>query len=110
MKASPLAQVKDQFGSKEDLVKAVKDLATDDLFLDRVNDDKGLERVSNKKLLHLHAVLTEVKEMGGRDKLIGEICDVENRKDEGYKERLGRWPTPRLLDWYKSAKKRAAKA
>lgn len=108
MKASPLAQVKDRFGSKEDLVKAIKDLASDDLFLDRVNDDKGLERVSNGKLLRLHAVLSEVKEsFGSRDKLIDAICEVEKRKDEGYRERLVRWPTPRLYDWYQAAKKRA---
>lgn len=108
MKASPLAQVKDRFGSKEELVKAIQALANDDLFLDRVNEDKGLERVSNQKLLRLHAVLTEVKDQfGSRDKLIDAICDAEGRKDETYKERFGRWPTPRLYDWYKAAKKRA---
>lgn len=112
MKASPLAQVKERFGSKEKLVEAVKDLATDELWIDRVNEDKGLERVSNQKLLHLHAVLSEVKsQFGSRAKLIDAICDIEKRtKDEGYRERLGRWSTPRLYDWYKSAKKRAAAA
>lgn len=105
---SPLAQVKERFGSKEDLVKAVRDLASDDLFLDRVNDDKGLDRVSNKKLLHLHAVLSEVKEsFGSRAKLIDAICETEKRKDAGYRDRLGRWSTPRLLDWLKGAKARA---
>ena len=105
---SPLARVKEQFGSKEDLIKAVRSLATEALFLDRVNDDKGLERVSNQKLLHLHAVLTEVKEsFGSRDKLIDAICEVEKRKDAGYRERLARWSTPRLLDWHKSATARA---
>ena len=103
MKASPLAQVKERFGTKEALVAAVRDLANDDLFLDRVSEDKGLDRVSNKKLLHLHEVLTTVKdEFGSRSKLIDAICEIESRKDEGYRTRLGRWPTPRLLDWYRS--------
>src|SRR5690242_14215588 len=108
MKASPLAQVKDRFGSKDELVEAVKGLATDELWIDRVDEDKGLERVSNKKLLHLHGVLSEVKEQfGSRTKLIDAICDVEKRaKDEGYRDRLSRWSTPRLYDWYKAAKKR----
>ncbi len=109
MKASPLAQVKDRFGSKEQLVEALKDLATDELWIDRIDEDKGLERVSNNKLLRLHGVLTEVKEQfGSRSKLIDAICEAEKRKDEGYRDRLGRWPTPRLYDWYKSAKKRAS--
>lgn len=103
MKAAPLAQVKDRFGSKEELVAKIRDLATDDLFLDRVNEDKGLERISNQKLLHLHDVLSAVKEkFGNRGALIDAICDAEDRKDEGYKERLGRWPTPRLWDRYRA--------
>ncbi|HEY8427806.1 MAG TPA: hypothetical protein VIL20_05505 [Sandaracinaceae bacterium] len=110
MKASPLTQVKERFGSKDKLVEAVRELATEELWIDRVDEDKGLERVSNKKLLHLHAVLSEVKsQFGSRAKLIDAICELEKRtKDEGYRERLRRWPTPRLYDWYKSAKKRAA--
>ena len=108
MKPSPLAEVKDRFGSKDKLVDAIKDFG-DDLLLDRTNEDKGLERVSNRKLLHLHEVLSTVKdEFGSRDKLIDAICEVESRKDEGYRTRLERWPTPRLWDWYRSAKKRAS--
>ena len=107
MKPSPLAQVTSRFGTKGDLVAAIRELATDDLFLDRVNEDKGLERVSNQKLLHLHDVLTAVKsDFGTRDGLITAICETEKRTDEGYRERLRRWPTPRLFDWYKAAKKR----
>ena len=103
MKASPLAEVKDRFGSKEKLVDAVRELAGEELFVDRVNEDKGLERVSNKKLLHLHAILTEVKgKFGSRAKLVDAILEAEGRKDQGYRERLERWPTPRLWDWYKS--------
>lgn len=109
MKASPLAQVKDRFGSKDKLVEAVQELATEELWIDRVDEGKGLERVSNKKLLHLHAVLSQVKgEFGSRSGLIDRICELEKRgKDDGYRDRLSRWPTPRLLDHYKAAKKRS---
>ena len=53
---SPLNLVKERFGDKASLVAAVEKLATDDLWLDRVSEDKGLKRVSKAKLLHLHEV------------------------------------------------------
>ncbi|MFW5920670.1 MAG: hypothetical protein ACOCUS_02430 [Polyangiales bacterium] len=97
---SPLAEVKDRFGDKSKLVAAVQKLATDDLWIDEVNDEKGLTLVSNRKLLHLHDVLSKVKEQhGSRDELIAAIMEREGRaKDEGYRERLQAWPTPRLWD------------
>lgn len=109
MQTSPLTLVKERFQNKEGLVKAVQQLATDDLWLDRINEDKGLARASNRKLLHLHEVLSTVKEQfGSRAKLIDAIAELEKRaKDDGYKQRLQRFPTPRLLDAYRAAKKRA---
>ncbi len=109
MKKTPLSVVKERFESKEKLVEAVQKLATEELWLDRVNDDKGLERVSNQKLLRLHDVLSTVKkDFGSRAKLVGKILEIEKRtKDEGYKTRLERFPTPRLLDHYRSVSKRA---
>ncbi|UJR80623.1 hypothetical protein [Sandaracinus amylolyticus] len=111
MKSSPLAQVKERFNDKAGLVSAVKELAQGDLWIDRVDGDKGLDCVSNKKLLHLHAVLTSVKsEFGGRGGLISAILEAEKRsKDEGYKTRLERMSTPRLVDQLMAARK-AAKA
>jgi hypothetical protein len=114
MKKSPLAIVKDKFGEKKKLVEAVKALATEELWLGRTNadrdgGDKGLERVSNAKLLKLHETLTTVKEkFGTRAKLIDAILETEKRtKDAGYKSRLEAHPVPRLFDHYRSAKKRA---
>ena len=105
---SPLAQVKERFTDKAGLVKAVKALAKDDLFIDRVNEDTGLDHISNAKLLHLHDVLSAVKkEVGSRDKLIAAILKAEKRKDDGYKARLEKQSTPRLWDHYKAAQKRA---
>ena len=113
---SPLATVKAKFGDKTKLVEAVKALATEELWVGRTNSDRGgdrgLEHVSNAKLLRLHAIFTEVKEkFGSRAKLIDEVLAAENRsKDGDLKKRLERYPVPRLYDLYKSAKKRAAHA
>lgn len=110
---SPLAIVKEKFGDKTKLVEAVKALATDELWLGRTSadrgNDRGLEHVSNAKLLRLHAIFSEVKEkFGTRAKLVDEILAAENRsKDAGLKKRLEAYPVPRLYDLYKSAKKRA---
>lgn len=111
-KKTPLQTAKEKFGDKAKLVEAVKGLATDDLWLGRTSEDKGLERVSNAKLLRLHATFSTVKEkFGTRDKLIGAILEVEKRvKDDGFKKRLGEYPVPRLYDMWQSATKRAKHA
>jgi hypothetical protein len=116
MKKAPLALVKERFGEKAKLVEAVRALATEELWLGRTNadrgGDKGLEHVSNAKLVRLHDTLSQVKkDFGSRAKLIDAICELEKRtKDEGYKKRLGAWPVPRLFDNYKAAKKRSDRA
>ncbi|APR87743.1 hypothetical protein A7982_13092 [Minicystis rosea] len=113
---SPLATVKDKFGDKTKLVEAVKALATDELWIGRTSEDRGndrgLEHVSNAKLLRLHAIFSEVKEkFGTRAKLVDEILASENRtKDAGFKKRIEAYPVPRLYDLYKSSKKRAKAA
>jgi len=108
---SPLSAVKERFGDKEKLVAAVQKLAKDELWLDRVNDVKGLSRVSNAKLLRLHDALTTVQsEFGSRAKLIDAILELENRaKDSGLKTRLEGHSLPRLMDQHRAATKRAAR-
>ena len=116
MKKSPLALVKDKFGEKKKLVEVVKVLAVEEFWFVRTSadreGDKGLERVSNSKLLKLHATLSTVKEkFGTRAKLIEEILTLEGRgKDAGWKTRLEAYPVPRLYDQYKTADKRAKAA
>jgi hypothetical protein len=112
MQKSPAAIVKEKFGDKAKLVAALSPLTEDDLWLPRVNKNKGLERVSNAKLLRLHRVLSEVKDkFGSRGKLIDAVCDLEKRtKDEGYKKRLGEYPVPRLYDHYRALAKRTSAA
>jgi hypothetical protein len=107
---SPLASLKDKFENKAKLVAELEKIAKDeDLWVGRLNANKGLAHVSNSKLLKLHATFAAVKEkFGTRAKLIDAICEIEKRaKDEGYKSRLGNFPVPRLWDMYKSASKRS---
>jgi hypothetical protein len=107
---SPLASIKEKFGDKAKLVAELEKLTKDDdLWVARVNQNKGLAHVSNAKLLKLQTTFAAVKEkFGTRAKLIDAICEIEKRaKDEGYKTRLGAFPVPRLWDMYKSAAKRA---
>lgn len=77
-----------------------------------MSEAKGLAKVSNKKLLHLHDVLSAVKDkFGSRAKLIASILELEKRtKDDGYKARLERLSTPALLDQHGAASKRAKRA
>jgi hypothetical protein len=112
MSKSPAAQVKEKFDNKDQLVQAVRSLATDDLWLDRVNPVKGLDKVSNAKLLRLHALLTQLKQQfGTRAKLIDAIVALEKRdKDAGFRTRLERYPAPRLLDLHRAAERRAGRA
>jgi hypothetical protein len=112
MKKTPIARVKEQFKSKEQLVAAVEALATDALWLDRINEVKGLARVSNAKLLRLHGALTVAKkEFGTRAKLVAAILELDKRsKDLGYKARLERYPLPRLLDLHGTSSRRAKRS
>jgi hypothetical protein len=108
MSKSPLQLVKEQFTDKAKLVEAVKGFTTEDLWVGHGNKGKGLEHVSNTKLLKLHAVFTAVKaQFGTRAKLISAIQELDGRtKDEGYKSKLSAYPVPRLFDQYTSTKKR----
>lgn len=113
MSKSPLANLKEKFGDKAKLVAELEKFTkSDDLWVGRLNENKGLAHVSNAKLLRLHATFTAVKEkFGTRAKLIDAIAEIEKRtKDEGYKTRLGNYPVPRLWDMYQSASKRQAAA
>lgn len=113
---TPLAIMKELFGEKSKLIDAVKTFTSDDLWLGRTSSDrggaKGLEHVSNAKLLRLHATFSEVKKkFGTRAKLIDAILDLQKRsKDTGLRKRLEAYPVPRLYDVYKSSAKRGKQA
>jgi hypothetical protein len=113
MKKTPLQEVKERFGSKENLVKELKKIFdTGDLFENRLNLDKGISTISNTKLLKLHKVAEEVKErFTSRANLVEDLLKILGRvKDEGLKSKFEKWSLPRLWDHYQSvAKKRAEK-
>jgi hypothetical protein len=112
MKKTPLQIVKDRFGDKTKLVEALRKFTNEDLWVNRLNAEKGLEHVSNAKLLRLHDTFAAVKEQfGNRFKLIDAVLEAENRtKDAGYRERLEKFPVPRLFDLFKSVTRRKGKA
>ena len=112
MAKSPLQILKARFKDKAALVSAVQGLMTSDLWVDRLNGDKGLDSVSNKKLLHLHDVLSEVKtKFGSRAKLIDAVAAQDKRSgDPDYKKGLERASTPRLLELLHTGQKRLKKA
>jgi hypothetical protein len=105
MKKTPLARIKERFGSKEALVKELKALFDKgDLFENRLNPDTGLAHMANTKLLKLHDVATEVKErFSTRARLVEDMLKTLKReKDEGLRARFEKWGLPRLWDHYKS--------
>lgn len=97
--ASPLARVKERFGSKEKLAQAVADLFA------QVKEEKEdlkdrLKTAANTQLLRLHEVATQVKErFGSKEKLVEHLLALQNRvKDAGYREKLASFSLPRLMD------------
>lgn len=112
MKKTPVSLVKERFESKDKLVAAVQKLATGDLWLDRVSSAKGLERVSNAKLVRLHDTLTDAKKrFGSRDKLVASIVELNKRvKDKGFASKLSAYPLPQLLDLHAAATRASKRA
>jgi hypothetical protein len=107
-KATPLQQVKDQFGNKEKLVDALagKLEARDG---EGADDLKArLLRVSNKKLLRLLSASNRVTELGGKDKLVDTIITLKNpkqAKDADFRSKLAGYRITRLLDLHDSLAK-----
>ena len=98
MKKTPLTRVNEEFGGKDKLVDKIVDVA------ERGDEDKDALRkrllaASNTKLMRLLGIATEVKQIGGKEKLIDAILAQEGRaKDKDYRARLMAWSPGRLLD------------
>ena len=113
MTKTPLAEIKERFGSKDKLVKELKAMFDKgDLFENRLNPDAGLLRVSNAKLLKLYDLGVEVKErFSNRAKMTEDLLKLMKReKDEQFRAKLEAWGLPRLWDYYKSVSKKLGKA
>jgi len=124
MTMSPLQQVKDRFGSdkgddpraarqaaKEALIKAVRGYAKKGDILEDDFSDKGIERLSNSKLLKLHDLAQKVEtDFGSRSGLVDKVLELENRtKDAGFREHVEAYGLPRLFDRFTAATTRAKK-
>lgn len=116
MKKSPLAQVKEQFGSKEKLVDALIALPASVVERGEEADEdkdafkKRLQGASNAKLLRLHKTGKSVSDrFGSKAKLVDAILDLHKRsKDQDYRNKLSTLPLGKLFDQV-SALEKAAK-
>ena len=109
MSNAPIAKALTLAASKSELVEKVKALATDALWINRFAREDGWARLTNRQLVRLHALLTEVgARFASRAELIAAIATAEGHgKDNDYKTSLERHPLPRLWDQLKSAERRA---
>jgi len=113
MPKSPWKQVEEKFGSKEALIKELSALVEkSDLFIKKFNEAKGLERVSNLKLLRLRRIAAEVQEkFGTREKLVTALVELEGRaKDADYRKRFDHFTLGRLVDTYRASERRQKRA
>lgn len=107
---SPLAQVKDEFGGKDKLVDKIVGLLDGG---DEPKDDlrRRLLGAANGKLIRLHRIATEVKQIGGKEKLAATAAgELGRSKDKDYVAKLETYSSGRLLDLLGSAKRRARRA
>ena len=112
-KKSPLARQKDEHESKEKLVDRVLSALGS---ISKSEDDKDalkarLLAASNKKLLRLHEVTSEIKsKYGSMEKLAEAVGGALGRaKDAHYLDKLKSLTPARLLDMVKQAEKRGKK-
>ena len=103
---SPLARVKEEFGGKDKLVDKIVGLLGSG---DEPKEDmrRRLLGAANSKLVRLHGVATQVKELGGKDQLAGAAAQELGRaKDKDYVTKLGTFSSGRLVDILQSARRR----
>jgi hypothetical protein len=112
-KKSPLGRQKDEHESKEKLVDRVLSVLG---AITKSDEDKDtvkarLLAASNKKLLRLHEVGSEIKsKYGSMEKLAEAVGAALGRaKDAPYVSKLAGYTPARLLDMVKGAEKRAKK-
>jgi hypothetical protein len=103
---SPLARVKEEFGGKDKLVDKIVGLLGSG---DEPKEDmrRRLLGAANRKLVRLHGVATQVKELGGKDQLAGAAAhELGRAKDKDYVAKLGTFSSGKLIDILQSARRR----
>src|SRR5262249_45727520 len=103
MKKTPLTRVNDEFGGKGKLVDAIVD-AVERGDEDKASLKKRLLAASNTKLMRLLQTAKQVKEVGGKAKLLDAVAERHGKaKDKDYRTRLEGYTIGRLLDMYRVA-------
>lgn len=108
----PLAQASALAGTKQELISKVTALATDALWVNRFRGTRGFKRLSNARLIRLHAVLTEAaRRFSSRAEIIDALAAAQGHaKDADFKKSLESHTLPRLMDALTSAENRVRKA
>ena len=78
-KQSPLAIVKEKYGSKDKLVDTVAGLLEPQEGESKEEFTGRLKRVANAKLLHLVEIGEAAKAAGGRDKLVATVAELQGK-------------------------------
>ena len=117
MKKPPLSLVKEQFGTKEQLVDALTALPEGVLTRGPGDEDKDTFRTrlltaANSKLLRLHQMGKAVADRwGSKDKLVDAMLTLQRRnKDEDYRGKLSTLPLGKLYDQFKALERAVKRA
>ncbi len=109
MKKTPLQIVKEQHGSKSDLIGKLTGLIEAEDGESADDHKRRLRNVSNAKLLHLLDIGERAKAAGGRDGLVKKVLELKGQaKDHEYGDALKRRSLGDLLDTVASLEHRAA--
>ena len=108
MKKSPLAEVRDQFGSKEALADKLIPVLDRPEGEDEADFKRRIRTASNRQLLRLWKAEEAVKALGGKKKLVDEIVQLKfGRANAEYGAKITRFMNTRLLDLHQSLKSAA---
>ncbi len=109
MRKTPLQIVKEQYGSKSDLISKLTGLIEAEDGESSDDHKRRLRNVSNAKLLHLLDIGERAKSAGGRDGLVKKVLELKGQsKDHEYGDALKRRSLGDLLDTVASLEHRAA--
>lgn len=112
-KLSPIAEVKEKFGSKEALAKIVKSQIERPEGLSDEAYDRKVRTISNRKLLKLHTAHEDMtKGFGSKEGLVDAIITLSSvgKVDQVYRAKLVTLRIAQLLELHKSLAKKSRKA
>ena len=105
---SPLQIIKEQHGSKADLIAKIVPLIEAEEGESADDHKARLAHVANRKLLHLHALGEKVKGLGGRKAIQTKILELKKQpKDHEYETKLGTMSLGQIVDLLEALQYRA---